>query len=122
LDQVLASFRGGCGANAAKILVMHQHVLPVANVEIPKESGVSLTLDAADILTKAQQAGVKHVLRGHQHIPKVMRYSSLFRVGDHMSDLDGHDVCIVASGSTEASRIDAGGENTYSLVSVEEVP
>jgi 3',5'-cyclic AMP phosphodiesterase CpdA len=61
----------------SKILVLHHHVLPVYEREVlAKNNAVSLTLDAANIMRRAQEVGVDVVLHGHQHFAKLMNFSS----------------------------------------------
>ena len=60
-----------------RFLALHHHLLPVANVEALKSKGVTLTLDASDILAAGQQSGVHVALHGHQHKAKIAKYQSL---------------------------------------------
>ena len=56
-----------------RFLALHHHLLPVTNVEALNSKGVTLTLDASQILEAAQRASVNVVLHGHQHKPKVAK-------------------------------------------------
>jgi 3',5'-cyclic AMP phosphodiesterase CpdA len=96
-----------------RFLALHHHLLPVANVEAPKSKGVTLTLDASDILAAAQRAGVNVALHGHQHKPKIAVYHSLPLNGDST----GAPIHVVANGSTGAKneRLPPGERNTYCL-------
>lgn len=96
-----------------RFLGLHHHLLPVANVEAPQSKGVTLTLDASDILAEAQRAGVNVVLHGHQHKPKIALYQSLPLNGEKT----GQPIHVIANGSTGAknSRLPAGERNTYCL-------
>ncbi|MCG2637929.1 MULTISPECIES: metallophosphoesterase family protein [Bradyrhizobium] len=96
-----------------RFLAIHHHLLPVANVEAPKSKGVTLTLDASDILAAAQRAGVNVALHGHQHKPKIAMYHSLPLNGE----LAGAPIHVIANGSAGAKndRLPPGERNTYCL-------
>jgi predicted phosphodiesterase len=96
-----------------RFLALHHHLLPVANVEALNSKGVTLTLDASQILEAAQLAGVNVVLHGHQHKPKVATYQNLQMNGEPLKSL----LHVVANGSTGArnSRLPPGERNTYCL-------
>jgi hypothetical protein len=93
-----------------KCLALHHHLLPVAGIEVPQANGVSLTLDASQLLEAAQKAGVHLALHGHQHIPKVARYQNIpLRNGSCLPPIH-----IVSNGSTGAKLERLGNErNTY---------
>ncbi|WP_158818500.1 metallophosphoesterase [Methylocapsa sp. S129] len=96
-----------------RFLALHHHLLPVANVEAPKSRGVTLTLDASDILAAAQRGGVNVALHGHQHKPKIAMYQSLPLNGE----VAGTPIHVVANGSAGAKndRLPPGERNTYCL-------
>ncbi len=96
-----------------RFLALHHHLLPVTEVEAPNSKGVTLTLDASDILAEAQRAHVHVVLHGHQHKPKVTSYQSLALYDEPPSG----PVYIVANGSAGAKngRLPPGERNTYCL-------
>lgn len=96
-----------------RFLALHHHLLPVANVEALNKKGVTLTLDASDILAAGQRAGVHVALHGHQHKAKVAMYQN---VGLNGEPTDG-PIYVVANGSAGAknSRLPAGESNTYCL-------
>jgi len=96
-----------------RFLAIHHHLLPVANVEAPKSKGVTLTLDASEILAAAQRAGVNVALHGHQHKPKIAMYHSLPLNGDSA----GTPIHVIANGSAGAKneRLPPGERNTYCL-------
>jgi predicted phosphodiesterase len=96
-----------------RFLALHHHLLPVSDVEAPNWKGVTLTLDASDILAAAQQSCVHVILHGHQHKPKVTTYHNLPLHGEPA----GGPVHIVANGSAGAKngRLPAGERNTYCL-------
>lgn len=96
-----------------RFLAIHHHLLPVANVEAPRSKGVTLTLDASDILAAAQRAGVNVALHGHQHKPKIAMYHSLPLNGDSA----GAPIHVIANGSAGAKneRLPPGERNTYCL-------
>jgi predicted phosphodiesterase len=96
-----------------RFLALHHHLLPVANVEAPNSKGVTLTLDASDILAAAQRAGVHVALHGHQHKPKIAMYQSLPLNGELLDT----PIYVVANGSAGAKneRLPVGERNTYCL-------
>lgn len=94
-----------------RFLAIHHHLLPVANVEAPKSKGVTLTLDASEILAAAQRAGVNVALHGHQHKPKIAMYHSLPLNGDSA----GTPIHVIANGSAKNERLPPGERNTYCL-------
>jgi predicted phosphodiesterase len=96
-----------------RFLALHHHLLPVANVEALKSKGVTLTLDASDILAAGQHSGVHVALHGHHHKPKVAMYQSLGLNGDPTNG----PIYVVANGSAGAknARLPAGERNTYCL-------
>jgi 3',5'-cyclic AMP phosphodiesterase CpdA len=103
-----------------RFMALHHHLLPVADIEYPGAAGVSLTLDASDVLLDAQRAGVNVVLHGHQHKPKVTRYQAIPLVREMRSpeeDLDA--LYVVANGSagvtSDRHRLPVGSLNTYCL-------
>ena len=101
-----------------RFLALHHHLLPVANVEVPQSNGVTLTLDASDILAEAQRVGVNVALHGHQHKPKVALYQNLPLNGEGA----GQPLHVVANGSAGAknSRLPPGERNTYCLFRLKE--
>ncbi|MCJ2044481.1 metallophosphoesterase [Methylobacterium sp. J-078] len=96
-----------------RFLALHHHLLPVVNVEALKSKGVTLTIDAADILTACQMSGVHVALHGHQHKPKVAMYQSLGLNGEQTNG----PIYVVSNGSAGAknARLPAGERNTYCL-------
>lgn len=113
LDTIVELSRQPVERPTFRFLALHHHLLPVADVEAPKSKGVTLTLDASDILAAAQRSGVHVALHGHQHKPKITAYQSLPLHGEHS---DG-PVYVVANGSAGAKngRLPDGERNTYCL-------
>jgi 3',5'-cyclic AMP phosphodiesterase CpdA len=58
---------------AAKVLnfvVLHHHILPVQDVDLPEpERPVSIMLDAGQLVSSFQSSNIHFVLHGHQHVP-----------------------------------------------------
>jgi 3',5'-cyclic AMP phosphodiesterase CpdA len=94
-----------------RFLVLHHHLLPVADVEVPQSKGVTLALDASAILSEGQKVGVHVALHGHQHKPKIAIYQDL----PLMKEFSGAPICVVSNGSAGASRLPVGERNTYCL-------
>jgi len=103
----------------SKILVLHHHVLPVYEREVlAKDNAISLTLDAANIMRRAQEVGVEFVLHGHQHFAKMMNFASWSSEMDkHLRPMD-RKIRVVAGGSAgvKAERLPGGESNTYGLL------
>ncbi|WP_162238630.1 metallophosphoesterase [Methylobacterium sp. Leaf102] len=99
-----------------RFLALHHHLLPVVNVEALKSKGVTLTIDAADVLAACQMAGVHVALHGHQHKPKIAMYQSLGLNGDQTNG----PIYVVSNGSAGAknARLPAGERNTYCLFKI----
>jgi predicted phosphodiesterase len=104
-----------------RFLALHHHLLPVAAIEYPSSGGVSLTLDASEILPDGQRAGVNVVLHGHQHQPKVTEYRAIQLNRERESaDENLKSLYVVANGSASVNsdnnhRIPPGYVNTYCL-------
>ncbi len=96
-----------------RFLALHHHLLPVANVEALNSKGVTLTLNASEILSASQKSGVHVALHGHQHKPKIAMYQNLGLNGDATHN----PIFVVANGSSSAgnTRLPAGERNTYGL-------
>jgi predicted phosphodiesterase len=95
-----------------KILALHHHLLPVASVEAPKATGVSLSLDACAIIDAAQAAGVHIAVHGHQHLPRLSRYQSI----PLMSCGETSPMYILSNGSSGVIQGRRGEErNTYAV-------
>lgn len=102
-----------------KVLVLHHHVLPVYEREVlAKNRSISLTLDAAAIMRRAQEVGVNIVLHGHQHFAKLMSYASCSPEMDKGFRGLKSSIRIVAGGSAGArlDRLPPGESNTYGLL------
>ena len=101
-----------------RFMALHHHLLPVAAVEALNSKGVSLTLDASDILSAGQRAGVHVALHGHHHKPKITMYQSLGLNGEETSG----PIYVVANGSAGAknARLPHGERNTYALFRLNE--
>ncbi|MDC6166024.1 metallophosphoesterase family protein [Paucibacter sp. XJ19-41] len=97
-----------------RILALHHHLMPVSRVDTPNTDGVSLTLDAIQILDSADQAGVHLAIHGHQHTPRLAHYKNIASNGEAPHS----GVYIVAGGSTGAhEKRRAGSErNSYSVL------
>lgn len=96
-----------------KFLVLHHHLLPVARVEAPQSKGVTLALDASEILSESQRSGVQVVLHGHQHKPKISVYQDVPLSGEP----SGCPIHVIANGSAGAKndRLPHGERNSYCL-------
>jgi predicted phosphodiesterase len=105
----------------SKILVLHHHVLPVYEREVlAKGNQISLTLDAASIMRRAQEVGVDVVLHGHQHSAKLMDFASWSAEMEGKFRSMQKKIRVVAGGSAGArsDRLPAGETNTYGLLDI----
>lgn len=100
-----------------KMMAMHHHLLPVARVEAPNSSGVSLSLDASELLDAAQAAGIQIAVHGHQHKPRIATYKTL--LGNHAGGTA--PIVVVSNGSSGAlhNRLPGNERNTYCLFKFE---
>jgi predicted phosphodiesterase len=100
-----------------RFIALHHHLLPVAEVETPASQGVTLALDASDILAEAQAASVHVALHGHQHKAKLASYMSLPLAGA----APGSPIHVVSNGSAGVAlqRLPNGENNSYCIFSVE---
>lgn len=100
-----------------RIVALHHHLLPVTHVNTPSSNGVTLTLDAVELLDAATKAGAQLVVHGHQHIARVARYESIARSGEQ----DGKALTIISGGSAGVVEPRRGFErNTYSFFELRE--
>nr|WP_236518594.1 metallophosphoesterase [Sandaracinus amylolyticus] len=100
-----------------KIMALHHHLLPVAAVEAPRANGVSLTLNAVELLDKALETGVQLVIHGHQHQARVSSYGVL-----PMGDTPAREPLVIVSGGSSgaaAPRLPGAERNTYSLIGLD---
>jgi 3',5'-cyclic AMP phosphodiesterase CpdA len=89
-----------------KVVGVHHHLLPVNKVEAPKKDGVTLSLDASQILETAQASGVHIAVHGHQHMPHLSRYQSLALAGGEQKS----GLTVVSNGSAGVSSNRRPGE------------
>lgn len=94
-----------------RIIALHHHLLPVADVEAPNSKGVTLSLDASALLDGAQQAEVHIALHGHQHMPRLARYQTL----PLMNKKPRPPLHVVSNGSTGAKRLPGDERNSYCI-------
>lgn len=100
-----------------KAMALHHHLLPVSHIAAPNKKGVTLSLDAPHILDAAQAAGIQLALHGHEHQPRIVKYSNIplanVATGESLADL-----IILSNGSTGASerRRPSGERNTYCIL------
>jgi hypothetical protein len=101
-----------------KFMALHHHLLPVAGIEAPNSKGVTLSLDASELLDQAQIAGVQIALHGHQHMSRLVRYQTIPLLGGS----GGEPMYIVSNGSAGVSgRRRPGSErNSYCIFKCED--
>lgn len=101
------------------IMALHHHLLPVNQVDMLNEKGISLTIDAIQLLDKACEVGVDLALHGHQHCSRVSRYQ---KIKYEQEELDYGPITIVSSGSggVDKSRRTDSMRNSYSVITCTE--
>lgn len=78
-----------------RVMAVHHHLLPVSRVAAPKSKGVTLSLDATELLDAAQAAGVHLALHGHEHMPRLAKYQTVALNGGKANE----PLLIVSNGS-----------------------
>jgi predicted phosphodiesterase len=111
LDAIGKLATEGISRATFKFVALHHHLLPVVRVETPQSKGVTLSLDASDLLDASQQAGVHVALHGHQHMPRLARYQTIPLLGEGATP----GLHVVSNGSTgvSGSRRPGDERNTY---------
>lgn len=96
-----------------RIMALHHHLVPVARVDVPTVDGVSLTLDAVELLDAAEANDVHIAIHGHQHLPRLAHYRNILRVNQG----DAKGVVIFGGGSAGVSSTRRPGDerNSYSV-------
>lgn len=96
-----------------RLMAVHHHLLPVSQVAAPRSKGVTLSLDATELLDAAQAAGVHVALHGHEHMPRLAKYQTVALNGNAASD----PLLIVSNGSAGVGHTRRPGSerNTYCL-------
>jgi predicted phosphodiesterase len=92
-----------------KFVALHHHLLPVAGVEAPDSKGVTLSLDASDLLDASQNAGAHVALHGHEHMPRIARYQTVPLRGGTVT-LPLH---VISNGSAGGKRTPGSERNAY---------
>jgi len=103
-----------------RVLVLHHHVSTV----IPMEEGhggkgVSVTLNAGEILDRASRAGVSVILHGHHHYPNITTLRRTYEEDGEFKQ-SRTQLHIISGGSTGTSRIGGLVTNCYGILAFEE--
>jgi predicted phosphodiesterase len=101
-----------------KLMALHHHLLPVAGIEAPNSKGVTLSLDASELLDQAQLVGVQIAVHGHQHMSRLVRYQTIPLQGATSTE----PLYIVSNGSAGVNgRRRPGSErNSYCILKFEQ--
>ena len=88
---------------ARRFAVLHHHVLPVQELEVPRDGvPISLTVDAAELFGELQERRFDAILHGHQHRPFYFRGSrSVFQTPTKVA-LPTHSVMVIGNGASGA--------------------
>ncbi|NCD20136.1 MAG: metallophosphoesterase [Actinobacteria bacterium] len=91
------------GIQARRIAVLHHHVLPVQEQEVPRDGvPISLTVDAAELFGELQERGFDAILHGHQHRPFYFRGGrSCFHTPTEVA-LPSRTVFVIGNGTSGA--------------------
>jgi 3',5'-cyclic AMP phosphodiesterase CpdA len=98
-----------------RMMAVHHHLIPVVRVETAAAKGVSVTLDAIELLDAAQEAGVQVVIHGHQHVPRVVFYEHFKEPFNSANSDELNGITIVSGGSVSSKQLPGANRNTYSL-------
>ncbi|MCL1063054.1 metallophosphoesterase [Shewanella benthica] len=108
-----------CSIKTYSIMALHHHLLPVNRVDMLNEKGVSLTIDAIQLLDKASEVGVSIALHGHQHCSRVARYQKLKYEHEEKSP-EPITIISAGSGGVDKSRRADSMRNSYSVITFTE--
>jgi 3',5'-cyclic AMP phosphodiesterase CpdA len=114
--QTLERVKGrGNSIKTYSVMALHHHLLPVTRVDMLNEKGISLTIDAIQLLDKASDVGVSIALHGHQHCSRVARYQRLKYENEKTSP---EPITIISSGSggVDKTRRADSMRNSYSVI------
>lgn len=114
VENVLRAMRRAANPSI-KVLLLHHHLLPIRRIDLAGKS-VSVTLDASNILEQSQKEGVRLILHGHQHIPKLVKTSRTYKDGNGWRGLENEDIFVFANGSAGSNRLEQGLCNVYSIL------
>jgi len=104
-----------CSKPAFGLMSLHHHLLPVNAIDQLNSKGVSLTIDAVNLLDKASCSGINIALHGHQHCSRVAQYR---KFNYEFEDNDCSPITIVSGGSSgvhQDRRIESM-KNSYSVI------
>jgi hypothetical protein len=101
-----------------KLMALHHHLLPVAGIEAPNSKGVTLSLDASELLDQAQLVGVQIAVHGHQHMSRLVRYQTIPLQGATSTE----PLYIVSNGSAgvNGGRRPGSERNSYCIFKFEQ--
>lgn len=104
----------------SRFAVLHHHLLPVKELDVPREgTPISLTVDAAELFTELQERGFDAALHGHQHLPFFMRGGrSVFTNASRMNEPRGQ-LSVIGCGSSGAHTLNP--EFAFNALGVYEV-
>ncbi|WP_156464255.1 hypothetical protein [Afipia sp. Root123D2] len=121
-DEIFDILERETSDRVTKIVVLHHHLLPVYEREVVATNGkISMTLDAARLLRRSQEAGVSIVLHGHQHSTKRMVFSAASAEMSKESRAANRSITIIAAGSSGAKRerLPVDETNAYALIDMD---
>lgn len=120
IDPILSKMARREGRECIKIVGLHHHVVPITQIHSPETPAVSLTLDAARLISEAQAAGVKVILHGHQHLAKVVKIAYGRPMADGFVEMiDDEDIYVLSPGTSGSKNFDDSlRENAYGLITV----
>ncbi|WP_429038754.1 metallophosphoesterase family protein [Aeromonas media] len=98
-----------------KILALHHHILPTNDLEQLNHNGISMTIDAVEILNKSIVSNINLIVHGHQHFFHATEYVTYNR---YSKSEDKKSIKVLSNGSigVKASRRANNERQSYAIV------
>lgn len=93
---VLAQYGIDSSSKKYRLAVLHHHLLPINDLEKLSSNGISMSIDAVDILKTAISHDISTIIHGHQHLFHAIEYSTYPR---YHTPSKAKTVKILANGS-----------------------
>ena len=122
LEQVREGMRWSAPKVAARVLVLHHHLIPVNYSETPTAGAqYSSTLDSEAVIRWALNCGVDLIVHGHQHQIAAARIARPVKAeGEHDPDAwPSFLLCGLGSAGAKSSELGDPKYNTVGLLRVE---
>lgn len=93
---VLTQYGTESASKKYRVAVLHHHLLPINDIEKLNSNGISMSIDAVDILKSAINNDVSTIIHGHQHLFNATEYSTYPR---YQTPSKTKNIKILANGS-----------------------